>query len=176
MNPQEHEQYIISYIKNPDNYNNIVKLGITSDTFTFHKEIFDFIEKYYSKYGNIPKNEIILSSFPGFSYINVDSGDVKYHIDELKNFEFRRKASDILHRGVDLINMDVNNGLDYLISNLSGIRKPYIISDSWTDADALKRLEQYKGRADLKYRGGNLEILLLLLVVLVKENHGLLNI
>lgn len=153
MNPQEHEQAIISYIKNQENFNNLLKLGITAETFTFYKEIFEFISQYQSKYGDVPKKDLIEKDFPGFKYCSIENKELKFHTDEIKNFEFRRKASDILHKGTDLINTDVNSGLDYLVSQLSGIRKPYIISDSWTDAEALKRLSQYNERVELVKKG-----------------------
>jgi len=153
MNPQEHEQAIISYIRNQENFNILAKLGITTETFTFYKEVFEFISQYQSKYGSIPKKDIIESSYPGFKYCAVEDKELRFHIDEIKSFEYRRKASDILHRGIDLINNDVNSGLDFLISKLTSIRKPYIISDSWTDAEALKRLTQYQERVELVKKG-----------------------
>ena len=153
MNPQEHEQAIISHIKTQDQYNNLSKLGITLETFTFYKEVFEFLAQYQSKYGAIPKKEIVESSFPGFKYIPVEDKEVKFHVDEIRGFEHRRKASDVIHKGIDLINNDVNVGLDYLISKLSGIRKPYILSDSWTDAEALKRLTLYQERVEMVKKG-----------------------
>ncbi len=59
MNPQEHEQAVISYIKNQEDFNNLLKLGITTETFTFYKEIFEFISQYQSKYGDVPKKDLI---------------------------------------------------------------------------------------------------------------------
>ncbi len=153
MNPQSHEQAIISYVKTSENFCNLLKLGITSDTFTFHKEIFDFINQYHTKYGAIPKKEVIESSFPGFTYVTTSDKDLKYHIDELRSFEFKRKSSEIIHKGVDLLNSDVNVGLDFMITSLSNIRKPYIVSDSWTDAEALKRLQQYQDRVEMVKKG-----------------------
>lgn len=153
MNPQEHEQAIISYIKNSENFNNLLKLGITTETFTFHKEVFDFINEYQSKYGSIPKKEIVESYYPGFKYCSIDDKELKFHVDEIKSFEYRRKASEVIHKGIDILNTDVNVGLDFIISHLTGIRKPYILSDSWTDSEALKRLAQYHERVELVKQG-----------------------
>lgn len=138
---QDLEQRLISLIKDSKSFSDILVLGVDSEAFIVHTEVFNYIKKYYNKYNYIPAKAIIQSTFPGFSFVDdVQDHETKYLCDELVKSKVKREAIFIINNTIDLLSIDTYGAIDSAIHKLSNIKKEspsYLIT--FTDADALIR-------------------------------------
>ena len=148
-----YEDRLISLIKTPQDLSEICLQGISSDSFLIRPEIFDFISHYCEKYNQIPSPVIVEGEFQSFKYLDVLDEEQKYLIDNLREVETKRKIIEIIEKSKDRLGENVYEGLDYLISTLSQIRKIDEQSISYTDKDAMQRFEKFEERKEKHSKG-----------------------
>ena len=147
------ETSIISSIKTIEDFSDLILQGISVESFIIYRELFEFISKYYHKYNKLPSRMVIKAEFPDFIFSSENGDERKYLVDKLIQSECKRKAINILNKGSDLLLQDTYSGIDFIVSKLSSIRKPYSYSKSYTDKDAMSRLDSLIDRKDKISKG-----------------------
>jgi replicative DNA helicase len=155
---KEIEERLLSSLRTTDDLSKLVTSGVTPDYFIIYNDVFKFIQKYHSKYGNIPSADLLKSNYSNLTVLNtVPANESEYLTNELIKSNVQRGAIRVLNTGADLLSQDVYGGLDYLVSKLQSIRKEdkkYCVS--YTDKDALHRFPEYEERKTRVSKGMHL--------------------
>jgi KaiC/GvpD/RAD55 family RecA-like ATPase len=148
LSQKDIEERLISSLTTPEKFSELTSNGVTQDYFVVYNNLFKWLQKYHSQFHAIPAAKLIKANCPEFQQINdIKEDEREYLTGELIKSDIQRKAARILNQGADLIGTDIYGGLDFILSKLTDIRrhdKKYAIS--YTDRDALKRLESYRER------------------------------
>jgi len=148
------EDRLISTIKTTDDLAELETAGVSKDSFSIRREVYEFITNYNLKYGSVPAKEIIQANFEDFNYEEDVSNDEKeYLIDEVVKNDTRNKALKILNKGADLLITDPDAAIDFISSKLSTIKSTKVSYKSLTDGDAIKRLDALNERNELIKNG-----------------------
>jgi len=147
MLPEDIERILISSLKTPEHLNILrQKYKLSPRHFPYHPEPAVFIWDFIVQWGKAPDLTHINARFPKFEYAPTDDFD---HIAE----EFRK---DFVKRSIYMsmethaksIEADAEAGIVGLISQLQGLQRNDESHQVIVDKDPIKRLEEYKLRAD----------------------------
>jgi hypothetical protein len=118
------EDRFISSLKTVEDFSDASIKGITLDSFLMRPEIYEFIAKHVAKYDKIPPKATLESNFLDFKLDEgVEDDEKGYLIDELRKSEIKRKARSVLDRGADILEEDADDGIDYIMTQLTKVRK-----------------------------------------------------
>jgi replicative DNA helicase len=156
---KEIEDRLISSIRTPEDLAEIFTRGIDSSSFAIRSDIFDFIKKYNNNYMDVPKPEILTSQYPDFEYSdNINEKEKKFLIDEVKKSDVTSSVIKVINKGTDLLIKDPYGAIEYITGQLNSLTNTPKISKSFTDKDALKRLEVLKSVKEKLSQGGSIGI------------------
>lgn len=147
------ERLLLASIISPNKLMYLKDRQIRADDFIFHKSIFEFIIKYFAKYENIPTQSVIETNFPDWKIANPDPDALDYYIDELKKSSLERKVSKTIEENIEQIHSDPEKAIQEIIDKFSKLQNSTEKKVSFTDRDALERLNVYEERRLWRSKG-----------------------
>lgn len=131
--------------------------GVTTDTFTDYPHIFEFVQDYIREYGKDVPSKALLEQKFGFALPEAPA-DVDYRVRLLVEREVSRKAHLVLEKGIDLLvhQEKPSDAVNYLLMELSKLRRHKRVTRNTTDKNALSRLDSYLEKAEILAKGGNI--------------------
>jgi replicative DNA helicase len=118
---------------------------LTEDYFPGYEKEFNFIQEHIRNYGNVPDKATFLSNFPDIELVEVAETD-KYLVDAIREERLFQQATPILKKMADILTVDSNAAVEYMMSQLSNLQPNYDIGGVDIIAQGKKRLEQFKER------------------------------
>ena len=118
----------------------------TSEDFTAHRAVFQWVGQYLAQYGNLPSNSLINSKFE----LHAPIGDYQYWISEFRRYSLTRRVYEILteaYKGIKDTG-DPDKYLSFLLDRLSIIRSQQTNHIQATDSSAAERLERFDYRTE----------------------------
>lgn len=143
------ERIVLSSLETFEDLNHLRDRGISETSFVVHQEIFLFIEEFSREYeGKMPSKAVLQAQFefqPEDAQDNID-----WYISKLVEVETTRKVEEIIEKGLGILVEEEKptEALDFLIEGLSETRPQRTFNKSLTDAEAMKRLDQYLQRVE----------------------------
>ena len=143
------ELQMLNYILENKNFNVIILNNIDSSYFDKHKEEFNFIEEHYNQYKVVPDKATFIQKFPDFEFTEVNETE-KYLVQALDEERTYNKMVPIINETVAKAKNDSRKAIEYLLSEVSTLRKNtgFEAVDLVKSAD--KRLEEYIERTKHK--------------------------
>ena len=118
---------------------------LTEEYFPGYEKEFNFIQEHIRNYGNVPDKATFLSNFPDIELVEVTETD-KYLVDAIREERLFQQATPILKKMADILTVDSNAAVEYMMSQLSNLQPNYDIGGVDIIAQGKKRLEQFKER------------------------------
>lgn len=141
----EIEKGVLS-LSTEDELSTLLKMGIDSSFFVQYGEVFEYIVRYYQRYGKVPSKKVLKKKFD-FHVVDIN-GEHNYYIDQLKECKVERELSDIIDSSIELIGKDANKALEYIagrVIELQGTTQDQSHL-SYTDKHATGRAEALADR------------------------------
>lgn len=159
MNLQEIELKLILSIDSFQKLIDIKDAGISPKSFEHYSKEFAWLEKYSRKYpGRVPDYDVMRQKFPelDMEQEQIDWDQSKeWFFGQVKKAELTRNMTRILEEGIKILVNDEKpvESLDYTVQSLIGIRPGNKVAQSRTDKDAVKRLDDYLKKLELRKQG-----------------------
>lgn len=113
--------------------------------FIGYEQEFEFIQKHYNEYGNVPDKATFLSKFPGLDLVEVNESD-SYLVDTAREELLYRKSAEVVQHYAELLKTDANVASEYLNSAIKDLQPNYRLGGLDIVSQADKRLEQFVER------------------------------
>ena len=147
MEPEEIERILISSLKTPEHLNILrQKYKISPRHFPYFPEPATFIWDFIVQWGKAPDLNLISAQFPEFRYAPTDDFDAI--AEQFRKEVVRRNIYMAMDGHKAAILKDAETALVGLINQLQGFQRQDDSSQVVVDSDPIKRLEEYKLRAD----------------------------
>jgi replicative DNA helicase len=117
--------------------------SFTSDDFSAHRDVYQFIVQYLSQYGQLPSPSTLSTRFQWQPPI----GDFHYWLVEMKRYVLARQVLDAIKEGYEKIT-EPTVALSFMLEKLSMIRSLQTNHIQATDAGAAMRLELFDYRTE----------------------------
>lgn len=138
--------------------------GITAKSFNHYSKEFGWIERYSRKYpGRVPDYDIMHQKFPELDMeqdpIDWDQSK-EWFFGQVKKAELTRNMTRVLEESIRILVSDEKpvESLDYTVQSLIAMRPGNKVAQSKTDKDAIKRLDDYLKKLELRRQGKALGI------------------
>lgn len=144
------ELQIINKILSNKSLDLLIENGITKDYFFKHQQELNFILDHFEKYEVIPDKETFIKQFPNFEFLDVQESD-EYLINTLSEQATFNKMVPIWDKASKLIEVDANEGIKYLLSeidslNLSKSKSIDLITQAQERFEAYEEKKKYKAK------------------------------
>ena len=139
------ERYVISSIISFDKLVDLRDKGISPNSFQELLPVYEFVEEFSRNYeGKVPSIQVLEKKFDSFKSDTVIEDELEWHISELIKAQTSRSMQSVLERGIELLMEEEKplDSLEYLISNLSELRPDADYGRSYTDRDAIERIDR----------------------------------
>jgi replicative DNA helicase len=164
MNLQEIELKLILSLDSFQKLIDIKDAGITSKSFTHYSKEFGWIERYSRKYpGRVPDYDVMHQKFPELDVeqeqIDWDQSK-EWFFGQVKKAELTRSMTRVLEESIRILVSEEKpvESLDYTVQSLIAMRPGNRVAQSKTDKDAIKRLDDYLKKLELRRQGKSLGI------------------
>ena len=137
------ELQILSKVLKDKNLSLLTLNNITDDYFITYQSEYEFIRNHVQQYGNVPDKETFLAKFPDFTIVEVSETD-KYLVDTFNEEHLYAKAVPVVNKIAELMQTDANAAIEYLNSQLEGLKVRSAVMGTDIISQARKRYEEYE--------------------------------
>lgn len=137
------ELQVLSKVLKDKNLSLLTLNNITDDYFITYQSEYEFIKSHFQTYGNVPDRETFLAKFPDFTIVEVSETD-KYLIDTFNEEHLYAKAVPVVNKIAELMQTDANAAVEYLNSQLEGLKVRSAVMGTDIISQARKRFEEYE--------------------------------
>jgi len=118
------------------------------EAFIDHKDIWEFIHGYYSKYGKLPTKSIVKNEFREFEFIDTAAAPLQFYIDEARKHALAENVRTALHDTIQILrDSGPNAALNFVAMNsLRLMKHTGALKDTNLTGDYLERVEDFKVR------------------------------
>lgn len=120
----------------------LTEYGLGQEYFPGYENEFEFIEKHYQQYGNIPNFETFLDKFPEVPSIDVTETN-DYLISAIREEHLYWQTVPIIQKAADMLKEDANEAAAYLLDEISKLDSSYEISGVDIAKNALERFDVF---------------------------------
>lgn len=124
---------ILNKVLQSGNIDIIINYGLGQQHFPAYEKEFDYITKFYQKYGKTPDKESFINKFPEFNFLQVNEPD-KFLVDGLKEEYLYSLCVPVANEFASLLKTDSIEAVEYLKSKLPDL----IANTSLAGIDLLK--------------------------------------
>ena len=117
-------------------------------SFIDHKDIWQFVHGYYSKYDSLPTKSIVKNSFREFEFIDTTTAPVQFYIDEARKHALGENVRTTLHETIQILrDSGPNAALNFVSMNSLRLMKDTgALKDTNLTGDYSERVEDYRKR------------------------------
>jgi hypothetical protein len=118
------------------------------ESFIDHKDIWEFIHGYYSKYGKLPTKSIVKNQFREFEFIDTSAAPLQFYIDEARTHALSENVRTTLHDTIQILrDSGPNSALNFVAMNsLRLMKNTGALKDTNLTGDYSERVEDFKVR------------------------------
>jgi len=145
------EQSLLSAaLREPEGFKQIVLSGLTGDDFLVCGPVYNFLREYIDHYKAQPTDSVIRSNFPDWEPTD---GALNYWIDQLKRYNFSRKAHKAIEEALQGWT-DPEQSVTGLVTRLSSLQMVGNTNIQTADGMVASAYEKYRLRMDRFVSGG----------------------
>ena len=147
MIPINYEMSLINSIIDSSEVNSAIEQNI-DESFLEHKDIWEFVHGYYSKYSSLPTKSIVKNEFREFEFIDTSSAPLQFYIDEARKHALSENVRTTLHDTIQLLRESgPNAALNFVAMNsLRLMKNTGALKDTNLSGDFSDRVADYKIR------------------------------
>lgn len=120
------------------------------ESFVDHKDIWEFIHGYYSKYSKLPTKAIVKNQFREFEFIDTTTAPLQFYVDEARKHALSENVRTTLHDTIQILrDSGPNAALNFVAMNsLRLMKNTGALKDTNLAGDFADRVGDYKERHD----------------------------